>query len=225
VNKFDASGFSVQSTPYNVTDLTQAVNAAAGQQNSDPNAITVNNFSPAGIAAVTFTHTASIDGDVLMQPTSTTAWEATGPTDSTHSAFFQITPGDGTNAFGGAADMIDNFPVVWDADQLYRVVVTLQAPSSLGETNPPDFFYVGMDVPTNELINDIYTTTKLGASAMPKQTPQEFFAFFHGNAGSTATGNFKRFRPHVYCGTVPAFVDNTNQGGIQFNSWRVERVQ
>jgi hypothetical protein len=226
VNKVSYSGLQTQAPDYQVTNLTQAVNAAPGVANTDPNAVSVNNFSPSGIATVTFTN-----GDVQMMPTSSTAWEATGPTDNSHSAFFQILPGDSTNGFTGTADMLDNYPVVWDADQAYQVSVTLQAPNALGETNPPDYFYVGMDVPTNELINDVYTTTKLGLSGMPKQTAQDFVAFFHGNGGSTATGNFKRFRPHVYCGTVPAFVDldppngtGGNAGGIQFNGWSVSRV-
>jgi hypothetical protein len=220
VDKWDIGSMQIQSTPYSVTNVTQPVNAAPGVQNSDANAVLVNDFSPAGISTVTYT-----GGDVKMMPTSTTAWQATSNSDQTHSAFFQIVPGDGTDALTGGADMIDNFPLVWDADQLYRVVVTLQAPDAISESNPPDYFYVGSEVPTNELITNTYTTTKLGASGMPKQTAQDYFAFFHGNAGSTATGNFKRMRPHVFCGTVPAFVDVLNQGGIQFNGWRVERVK
>lgn len=211
VNRFDAGDFSVASTPYNVTNITQPVNAAAGTQNSDPNCVSVADFSGAGVATVTYAN-----GDIDIAPTSTSAWQ-------NNSAFFIIQPGDGTNGLSGSADMLDNYPATFDADQLYRVTYTLQAPSALAETNGPDYMFIGSDTPTNDIITNTYQTTKLGQSGMPKQTAQDFVAYVHGNGGTSATGNFARIRPHMFMGTVPTFVDVTNQAGMRVTGIKLDK--
>jgi hypothetical protein len=211
VNRFDAGDYQSQSTPYNVTNITQPVNAPAGTQNSDPNAVAVADFSGAGVATVTYA-----GGDVTLAPTSASAWQ-------TNSAFFIIQPGDATNSFNGSADMIDNYPATFGPDEVIKIVYTLQAPSALAETNGPDYFYLGGDVPTNDIITNTYQTTKLNQCGMPKQTAQEFFSFYATNGGTSATGNFARMRPHMFTGTVPAFVDVQNQAGVTVNAIRVEK--
>jgi hypothetical protein len=211
VTRYDVSTFQVQSTPYNVTNITQPVNAAAGVQNTDPDAVSTIDLTGAAVSTIAYS-----GGDITITPNNATAWE-------NNSAFFIIQPGDGQNGFNGSADMIDNYPATFDAEQLYRIVYTLQAPDATGESNPPDYFYLGGDAPTNDIITNTYQTTKLNVSGMPKQTAQEFVAFYHGNGGTSATGNFARMRPHMFCGTVPAFIDVTNTGGITISAIRIDK--
>jgi hypothetical protein len=227
VDRFDSASLDVVSTPYTKSTLTSVTGTSA-----DPNAVTIGDFTNLVVpGSATVTNTG---GDIQFAPTSTTAWETQrGGT----SAFFQVFPGDGTKT-AGQADMIDNYPVPWAADTLYKVSFTLQAPSALAETKGIDWLIVGGDVLTNEIIVGNFTTTKFSNASMPKQTAQEYVAFWHGNAGTLAatgpTPEFDRMRPYLYCGTNNDFVDNIvlsnpadsgNQAGVNVLAIRVDVVQ
>jgi hypothetical protein len=121
--------------------------------------------------------------------------------------------------------MIDNYSVPWESDTLYRIVYSLVAPDFNSEMHPPDFFFIGGDVATHEIITNTYATTKMNRAQMPKQgIPQEFFSFWYGNNVTLASAIFKNMRPHFMVGTSPNFVDVTNSGGIRITGIRVEKV-
>jgi len=217
IDRFDISSLQVQSTPYNNTNMVLAVNAAAGTANTQPGAVTVLDFSGAGNSTVSFT-----GGGITFQPTA--AGASTWNTTTGNGAFFLINPGDGLNS-AATNEMIDNYPVPWDTGQLYRIVYTLVAPDATSESNPPDFYFIGGDVLTNEIITNTYGTTKLGLANMPKQgTPQEFFGFWHGNNQTLSSALFRTMRPHFQFGTNNGFVDVPNTGGLRMTGIRVEKV-
>jgi hypothetical protein len=214
VDRFDANSLDVVSTPYNRTTLTRVTAASV-----DPDAVTVNDFTASGS---TVTNTG---GDLQFTPSSTTAWD---PQFGGVPAFFQVFPGDNVKT-AGQANSVDDYPVPWSANTLYRISITLQAPNPTAETNGIDWLIVGGDVLTNEIIVGNFATTKFATSAMPKQTAQEYVAYWHGNAGTLAAGGatpeFDRMRPYLYCGTNNDFVDVANQGGVNVLAIRVDVVQ
>jgi hypothetical protein len=219
IDRYDVTSMQVQSTPYNNTAMVQAVNAAPGSANTQAGAVTVLDFSGAGNSTVSFT-----GGGITIQPTA--AGGSTWNTTTGNGAFFLINPGDGLNT-AATNEMIDNYPIPWNTDQLYRIVYTLVAPDALGESNPPDFYFIGADVLTNDLITNTYGTTKMGLANMPKQgTPQEFFSFWHGNNRQTSSSDtrFNFLRPHFQFGTNNGFVDVPNTGGLRIVGIRGEMV-
>jgi hypothetical protein len=219
IDRFDLSSLQIQSVVYNNTAMVQAVDAAAGTANTQAGAVTVLDFSGAGNSTVTFT-----GGGIDFAPTA--AGASTWNTLSGNGAFFLVNPGDSRNA-AATNEMIDNYPVPWDTDQLYRIVYSLVAPNALSESNPPDFYFLGGDVLTNDLITNTYGTTKMNLANMPKQgTPQEFMSFWHGNNRQTSTADvrFNNMRPHIQFGTNNGFVDVPNTGGFGIRGIRVEKV-
>jgi hypothetical protein len=211
VDRTDASALQVQSTPYNNTSFTIVTGT-----NPIASGVTANNFTAAGKATLT------LDGSnhIVFAPTSTTAWDSQQA--GGVNAFMSIYPGDGQNSHNGSADATDNYPVPWTADTLYRIAWTMTAPSALAETNGVDWIIVGGDVDTNEIIVGDFVTTKFSSAAMPKQTPQEYTSFWHGNAGTSAGAGFQRFRPYLFTGTNGDFVDTPNQAGVRVDGIRVD---
>jgi len=212
VDRFNSSALTVQSTPYNNTTLTRVTGT---DQNA--NGVTISDFTASGKSTVT-----SSAGLIDFEPTSTTAWD--GQQSGGVNAFMAVYPGDQTNTHTGGADASDNYPVTWVADQLYRIVWTLAAPSALAETNGVDWIIIGGDVDTNEVIVGSFVTTKFSSAAMPKIAPQEYVAYWHGNGGTVSPGNFQRMRPYLFTGTNNDFVDTPNRAGIQVKGVRVEMV-
>jgi hypothetical protein len=214
VDRFEFADIQVQSTPYNNT----APRRVTGTDTTDPDNVTINDFTAAGQSTVTASTTTG--GPITFAPTSATAWD--GQAGGTN-AFMAIYPGDATNAHTGGADAVDNYPVPWVADQLYRIAYTLAAPNALAETNGVDWIIIGGDVDTNEIITGNFVTTKFSSSAMPKQAAQEYYAYWHGQNGTIVAG-FQRMRPYLFTGTNNDFVDTPNQAGIRVDAIRVDIV-
>jgi hypothetical protein len=147
-----------------------------------------------------------------------------------------LTPGDTNNlpisdpSYGTGAASIDNYPVVWEADTLYQILVEASAPNATGETNGPDCLLIGADTHTNELLHDNYQLSGLDHAGMPKVgAAQPYTAFFFGHSGTGATepeANRLRYKVDVIstdsynrpAGTI------YNQGGIRIHSIKVRKV-
>jgi len=220
LDRFDVTQMVVTSTPYNATSLTQATAGTAGQAPPAGNLNgpqSVLNFTGSGLSTVSY-------NPIKLLPTSTTAFE-------NNAAAFDVDPGDQVinTTQNSGADLADNYVVQWNANQLYRIVYNLQAPDAASETGPLDYFFINGQVITNELLGNVFMTNKVSVSGMPKQTPADYYSFWFGNNGTTATGNFAKMRPDFFCGTTGggsggSFHDTPNTGGIQINSVRVEMV-
>jgi len=222
LDRFDVGSMVVTSTPYSATSLTQPTQGAAGVAPPAGNLNgpqSVANYTGSGLSTVNYT-----GGHIVIQPTSTTAFE-------NNASAFDTTPGDTQLNIvqGGGADLADNYIVQWNANQLYRIVYNLQAPDAASETGPLDYLFINGQVITNELLSNVFVTNKVSAAAMPKQTAADYYSFWFGNNGTTATGNYAKMRPDFFCGTTGggasgSFHDVANTGGIQINSCRVEMV-
>jgi len=197
----------IAATPFNPTSLT---NASSG-----------GNYHMA--ASSTFTPVFDANG-ITLTPTS--AGQGTG--------FAEVVPGDGVQA--DIAGYADDFPVSMDAQKLYLVTMSLQAPASTDQNNPPDVFWLGADTPTNELICLTYVTGSglsgggVGHIAMPTTTAQPYKALFWSNNASVADTlpgsgpQLKAFRPKFMVGNTTDLNFTTNSGSIRIRSVRVDEI-
>lgn len=209
VRRYDIDSLTVASTPYNQTTF-QASPANQGA--------TIN---PANWTASDFgsNTTISYTGGVLsIVPASATAWSDTGA-----GGFVQAVPGDTTRA-NGNSDLLDNYPVSWVSNSLYKVTALIAANSVAGEANPPDFLRLGADVYSNELIGYSAVTTTYNKIGMPKAgTPQPYvyFLFGHSRTAAPEVGT-QGIRPRIDVGANSGFVESTNIGGILVSGVRVD---
>jgi hypothetical protein len=147
-----------------------------------------------------------------------------------------VRPGDKTATLAGngaGSDIADNFPLTWEADQLYLVTAGISAVNAAAEANPPDILQITVDQPTNEIIHGSYQTTKYDLSGSPKSgAAQDFNGFWYSHnvtANSGGTPNFATFRPRVevLCreDIVPPGGAAANTGGVIIHSIRVQKVR
>ena len=214
VNRSDATQLSVTGTAYSATNLTDGPVGTAGVEDLTVGDIDVTDFS-GGITNISYT-----GGDLTLTPTSTSAWQNGSP-------FTIIRPGDATvsTTAAGSPDNRDNFPVVWKSDQLYKISFNLQATDALGETNPPDFAFLGGVVLSNEVLCNAFITNARGAVGMPKLAAQDYVVFWYGNNRTLEPGNWQRMGPTLQIGCNANFATPTNQSGIKLNAIKVEEVQ
>lgn len=119
-----------------------------------------------------------------------------------------ITPGryTGNEWVTGGAEVLDNVPVPWERNVLYRFRASLRTRG--GEANPSDTYRLGFDSPTNELMSFSRVTPGLGHPfadpAIPAPgTPRlgsaaeyQMFMYSHSPSASS-TENFDRLRPRI----------------------------
>jgi hypothetical protein len=161
-----------------------------------------------------------------------------------------ITPGDNNDpvasspAYGTGTDTIDNYPIVWEGNVLYQLLVELTAPDATSETNGPDAIRLGFDAKSIEIFADSYITTGMGAVGMPKRTTSltnggsgtalgiqtyTMFLWSH-NATLSPVPNIGRLRPRIDIMNTTNFNRPTagvlrNLGSVRIHSIKVRKVQ
>lgn len=215
VDRYDLGDATVESQDYYSANLTQSTAGTAGQASTNPvGALRYDDYSGAGNTNITFS-----SGDMTIAPANATAW-------MNNAAYIRIETGDNLSNPTSGNENWDNYPVSWVADKLYRVTYTVKAADATGESFPPDFMYVGMDVPSNEITFSGYVTNKFGAAAMPKAAAEtEYVTFLYSNSVSFGSANFQRMRPYFALGSAAAFSEIDNRGGITITSLKVEKVK
>jgi hypothetical protein len=125
-----------------------------------------------------------------------------------------------------SAEIVDNYPVTWQSNTLYQILVDASAPDLMGENNGPDALVVSFDTKTNELLADSYILTGMNRVGMPKVgAPQTYTTFFWShNVTNTGNANGNRLRWKVFVlntdiydkPLVPGYGTSTarNLGGI-----------
>lgn len=138
-------------------------------------------------------------------------------TNGTASASIHVnTAADSRQTFGPFDPLQSNlnkqlYPVIWQSNTLYRLRVRLKAATS--ETDPLDAIFMALDVATNELGSQGFTTSNRGAavmdkSASPKLTAATYEGYlFSQNVTSSTQPDANRLRP------IPFFFNTTNLFG------------
>jgi hypothetical protein len=225
VDRFDLSKLYTVGNPdvYNLepmvsgTNGVSIVNYVADNLPGTPGSGTVSDFS---------------GGVLTMTPADPAGWllEAT-----------LITPGNSDNPPLGipasAPEIVDNYPITWESDTLYQIMVEASAPNATAEDNGPDAILVSYDTKTNELLGDSYILTGLGRAGMPKVgTPQTYTTFFYSHSTTNETStNANRLRWKIfvlstgdYNKPLPAgYVGDPsrNLGGLTIHNVKVRKVQ
>jgi hypothetical protein len=137
--------------------------------------------------------------------------------------------------------ILDDYPIEWESDTIYRFEAELSAPDATNENVPWDVLWMTMESATNELITDSYVTATgdgtATSMAMPKavtsagQTgPQKYAMFFYsGKATNSPVTQFKNLRWRLRFGNAPAPINwpngqTANIGTVRLHSVKVDKV-
>jgi hypothetical protein len=205
VDRADLSLMTVLATPYDVQNITDSL--SGGTHLAEGLVGTTVNFS---------------GGNVTMSPSDTqNGWTA---------EVAAVTPGDNVNNPGlGGADIVDNYPLTWVADQLLMIEVNVSAPDAAAAGSPPDLIRFGFDGPTNEIIELGVVTGSLSAAGMPTTTSATYRSFMYTHEVTLSTvSEHNRLRPRMdlICNPALNFSGQTeNMGGITVENMTVRQVR
>jgi len=127
----------------------------------------------------------------------------------------QYLPGDGSLGSLDAASVNDDYPVAWDANQLYQVDVEMSntaphAPYDQGS----DLIRVGMDVPTAEMAFMSGQSANLLGWGSPKSTKATYTMYFYSHDVSlTPAATLRRLRPRLDMLNATSYSANGNTTG------------
>jgi hypothetical protein len=146
---------------------------------------------------------------------------------------------------------IDNWPIVWESNVLYQLLVGVSAPDVTAESNGPDSLRLGFEAKSAELFADSYmlsgfpnADTDITNPGMPKRTTaqannppsgpalgiQTYMMFFWShNKSLSTTPEIARIRPKVEILNTTSYNHWTgsplrNLGGIRIHSINVRKV-
>jgi hypothetical protein len=203
------SAFTVLSTPYNETNLTDARGGAPGAGTTLINSLV-------GQTSVNFA-----GGDVTVQQSGANGWDID---------IVSFTPGNEVlDVFNNAAETVDNFPVIQESNKLYKVTIGAVAPDATAETNPPDGIRLGADNAVTEVLhtsNVLASVNTIGLPVQGTETVYTAFYYTHNETLSTVP-EANRIRPRADLLLSPQVgipqVDE-NAGGITFTFMRMDEV-
>jgi hypothetical protein len=152
-----------------------------------------------------------------------------------------ITPGDITNpplndpSYGNGSSIVDNYPIIWEGNTLYELLVEASAPTVADESNAPDCIRLGFDTKTIELFGSSYQLTGLGYVGMPKAVAtvggtQMYTMFWWSHNATLATtpeAGRMRWKVDVLNTTAynrPTAADTRDTGKVRFHSFSVYKV-
>jgi len=203
VTTFDIDTLTPVGSPiYNVTDITASTHVIGS------------------VFGATNTTTSFSGGDVTISPVASNpdAWDV---------EVISFDPGNTDTST--AAELLDNYPVPWEADKLLKGTLTVQAPNAQGESTPPDVISMVWDSPTNELLsrNEVYAATNtLGLPKVAAPTDLVSFFYTHNLTASSAT-NYDNLRMRVLLlltDTIDAGGNANNLGGITILAEKIEEI-
>jgi len=227
VNKYDASALVVSSTVLDKANLADAVETTGAPSPTDGGMTwLVTDFQGDASTLTPLNGATSVNvvgGDIQVRPSTATVWD-------TNSPFLSMRLGDSNySAVGGAgnspADISDNFPILWKANQAYRITFFLKAPSVAAESTGPDAYYFAGYTLTNEMAPVSYITNKFASISMPSSTAETpYSVFFNGNVVSLEPGTYKYFGAFLMAFSNLAFIEQANSNGFDLTRVRVQEV-
>lgn len=164
-------------------------------------------------------------GDVTISPTNAQGWNDEG--------IMIVQPGDNVLNVATGVGVLDDFPVAWDSDELFKVTVVLSGSNAAADTNPPDAIRMGADGPTTELLCANNVTPNFSTIGTPKQDatvggPQTYVCYFYThNETRSGLPNSHQLRPRFDLINVAALGANgftRNAGGVIMRSMTMQQV-
>jgi hypothetical protein len=210
IDQISIDAFTVLSTPYNATNLTNA----RGQGPNGPGTSLMNSI--VGQTSVNFA-----GGDVTVQQSAANGWDID---------IVSFTPGNEVSSpLLNPAETADNFPVIQESNKLYKVTIGAIAPNATAVSNPPDGIRLGADNAVTEVLhtnNVLATVNTIGLPIQGSETVYTAFYYTH-NATLSQVSDANRIRPRADVLLSPQVgiptVDE-NAGGITFTFMRMDEV-
>jgi hypothetical protein len=177
-------------------------------------------LAPGGGTTFTFA-----GGDVTIAPTNAAGWNDEG--------IMIVQPGDNVLNVATGVGVLDDFPVAWDSDELFKVSIVLSGSNAAADTNPPDAVRMGADGPTTELLCANNVTPNFSTIGTPKQDatvggPQTYVCYFYThNETRSGLPNSHQIRPRFDLINVAALGANgftRNAGGVIMRSMTMQQV-
>jgi len=165
-------------------------------------------------------------GDVIIRPTDAAGWNDEG--------IMIVQPGDNVLNVVTGVGVLDDFPVAWDSDELFKVTIFLSGSNAAADTNPPDAVRMGADGPTTELLCANNVTPNFSTIGTPKQDstvggPQPYVCYFYThNETRSGLPNSHQIRPRFDLINVAALSANgfaRNAGGVIMRSMTMRQVE
>jgi hypothetical protein len=217
IDRFDIANVVAGTSVYNNTNL---VSSAGGDKTGLSKQDIVDNTSDGGGTTATYS-----GGVLTAVPARSEGWKV-------HLCFFR--PGDTNNpnlGAAGSAEIVDNYPIKWETDTLYQILVGVSANDATGVSNGADAIRLGFDAKTNELLGDQYILTGLaGRPGVPQvAAPQSYtmFLWSHNKTASTAA-EADRLRWKIDILNTDAYnrpqASGYNKGGVKIHSIQVRKV-
>jgi hypothetical protein len=231
VDSIAYSAMTVGANKYSNTAL-KAATATAGVGN-------VNASKPLVSATISYTATANA---VTITPT------VSGANDGRQNELIAVVPAtdtvnhynwDGSNggALGtGLVDntMLDDYPIAWTPNTLYRLEAKLGSPTANDAASPWDVIFMTIEPPSNEVITESYVTAQ-GKYASPavaatSASDQAYYMFYYGGAETKSTkSQVHNLRWRVRFGNstalnMPAASNTVNTGAVRLSSVKVDVV-
>lgn len=178
-------------------------------------------LAPGGGTTFTFA-----GGDVTIAPTNAAGWNDEG--------IMIVQPGDNVLNVATGVGVLDDFPVAWDSDELFKVSIVLSGSNAAADTNPPDAVRMGADGPTTELLCANNVTPNFSTIGTPKQDatvggPQTYVCYFYThNETRSGLPNSHQIRPRFDLINVAALGANgftRNAGGVIMRSMTMQQVE
>jgi len=141
-----------------------------------------------------------------------------------------IDMGDTTADLGNPSTLIDNYPVVWETNQLLKTTLVATAPNATATTNPVDVIRLQNDTPTNEILMYNLVVSSVNTLGLPRQNnDMEYISFFYThNKTTSSTAGLDRVRSRITMICSDAINSGgtaANNGGITFKSMKIENIQ
>jgi hypothetical protein len=137
--------------------------------------------------------------------------------------------------------ILDDWPIAWQANKIYKLEVELSAPDANSAAHPYDVMWLSIEPPTNEVITESFITATAGPAGtvsigMPKfaavPAPQKYSMFYYsGNGTQSAVSQLHNLRWRVRFANasnlnMPLGTDvNNNNGSVRLHSVKVSVVE
>lgn len=137
--------------------------------------------------------------------------------------------GDNVADLTNPSTLIDNYPILWESDQILKTTARAESPNATADTNPVDVVRMQNDTPTNEILMYNLVVSTANTLGLPTQAaPVDYVSFFYTHT-ETASGSpgLDRVRSRVVVINTEAISSGgsaNNAGGITFSNVKVETV-
>jgi hypothetical protein len=129
-------------------------------------------------------------------------------------------------------NILDNWPIPWQSDKIYQLVVELTAPTSGDAAHQHDVIYLSMEPPTNEILTETWVTGTKGIATPKTGAKQQYMMFYNsGKETKSTVATLHNLRWRVRFANAPSLAwpnpsdVNNNSGKVILHTVTVNTVK